>query len=106
MQLGARRAVGVASTSARLVGKLRTPVVHYSPSGLIDNRCLIRRSATSSEADSAQKEEQTKTNDRIQETLADLDALLGIEEEPEEVAETKPEVGDEHVFAHIFPAHQ
>ena len=102
MQLGVRRADGVASSSARLVSKLRTPVAHYSRTVVVKNRQLTRGSATSSEAESSQQEEQAKENDRIQQTLADLDALLGIEEEPEEIVETKTEVGAANVLRYLF----
>lgn len=104
MQLGARRTDGrlCPSSSARLVSKLRTPVAHYSWTVVVRNRRLTRGSATSSEAESSKQEEQAKENDRIQQTLADLDALLGIEEEPEEVIETKTEVGAGNVFGYLF----
>jgi hypothetical protein len=106
MQLGARRADGLfsSSTSARrLVSTVRTPAAHYSRSLVVINRRLIRGSATSSEADSSQKqEEEAKENDRIKQTLADLDALLGIEAEPEEVVEEKPEVGDGDRLTYLF----
>ena len=74
------------STSFRLVGSLRTPLNRCSRSILAKNGGLIKASATSSGADSSQ--EQSQKSDRISQTLADLDALLGIEEEPEEEEET------------------
>jgi hypothetical protein len=106
LQLGARRADGLhnpfTSAQARFISKVRTPVAHYSRSVVVQNRRLIRGSATSSEAESSQKQEEAKENDQIQETLAGLDALLGIEEEPEEVVETKKDVSAENVLRTSF----
>jgi len=101
MQLGARRVGHCPSPNARLGSKLKTPVVLYNRTVVAKNRRLTRGSANSSEAESSQQE-QAKGDDQIQDTLADLDALLGIEEEPEEEVVTKTEVSAGNVLEYLF----
>ena len=104
MLLGARGANARLRTStSALVSKLKTPVAQYSRTVVVKNRRLIRGSAASSETDSSP--EPKTGDDQIQQTLAGLDALLGIEAEPEEVEEKKPEVCGYSVIKNLFLPH-
>ena len=76
---------GLTPTNSLVASKLRTPLSLPPRPVRVRNERLILAAATSSEANSSQ--EQAEKVDRIKQTLADLDALLGIEETTEEEEE-------------------
>ena len=78
---------GICSSTTNTASRI--PISHHRrPIYIASNRC-VRVLATTSEADSSKTQGE---GNRIKQTLADLDALLGIEEEPEEEEAPTPPV--------------